>query len=205
MKRNKGAFTLIEILIVIAILAVIAAILFPVMQRAKRNANAASTISNLRQCYVAMTLYLSDDNFAMLPVGDSAEYMLKDAPTHDNLDYWNKRGQMSLGSPLIGSYAYVRAVHPLESKEAWDGWWGDQQPKHKAIMISVFSGLEGVGYEFNQFNEVVPKDGVWPTKYHCLLADGSIHLGHIPTSFTAKEVGQIGMNFGWTTLFARKP
>ena len=47
--RTKSAFTVIDLPVVIAILAILAAILFPVFARARENARRSSCQSNLRQ------------------------------------------------------------------------------------------------------------------------------------------------------------
>jgi prepilin-type N-terminal cleavage/methylation domain-containing protein len=57
---NKKAFTLIELLVVISIIAVLAAILFPVFARAKEAAKKTQCISNLKQLGTAFSLYASD-------------------------------------------------------------------------------------------------------------------------------------------------
>ena len=54
------AFTLIEILVVIAIIAILAAILFPVFGRARENARRASCQSNLKQMGIAIAMYRED-------------------------------------------------------------------------------------------------------------------------------------------------
>ncbi|MEI8282050.1 MAG: type II secretion system protein, partial [Armatimonadota bacterium] len=58
----KKAFTLIELLVVITIIAILAAILFPVFARAKAAAKQSVCISNLRQIGSAMTLYMGDND-----------------------------------------------------------------------------------------------------------------------------------------------
>jgi prepilin-type N-terminal cleavage/methylation domain-containing protein/prepilin-type processing-associated H-X9-DG protein len=57
---TNRAFTLIEILVVIAIIAILAAILFPVFARARENARRASCQSNLKQIALGIMQYTQD-------------------------------------------------------------------------------------------------------------------------------------------------
>ena len=60
MLGTRKAFTLIELFVVIAIIAILAAILFPVFARARENARRASCQSNLKQLSLGVMQYSQD-------------------------------------------------------------------------------------------------------------------------------------------------
>ncbi len=64
---KRGAFTLIEILVVIAIIAVLAAMLFPVVSQARERARMTGCLSNARQLALAVHAYTQDFDEALPP------------------------------------------------------------------------------------------------------------------------------------------
>lgn len=56
----KRAFTLVELLVVIAVISILAAILFPVFARAKAAGKKAACLSNVRQIQMALAMYVTD-------------------------------------------------------------------------------------------------------------------------------------------------
>ncbi len=61
MTKRRRAFTLVELLIVIAIIAILAALLFPAFARARENARQTSCTSNLHQIGIAVQMYRADE------------------------------------------------------------------------------------------------------------------------------------------------
>ena len=83
----KRAFTLIEILVVVGILAVLAALLFPVFFHARKAARLSACLSNLRQLGLAVQMYENDSD-GHLPAEDPQMVLFgrgKAAHTHNPL------------------------------------------------------------------------------------------------------------------------
>lgn len=67
-QKSRAAFTLIEILVVIAFISILAAILFPVFALARENARKASCASNLKQIGIAAMMYSQDYDERVVPL-----------------------------------------------------------------------------------------------------------------------------------------
>ncbi len=70
-KLRLSAFTLIEMLVVIAIIATLAALLFPAVSSMQERGKATQDLSNLRQVGMATQLYLNDNDECFFPADRS--------------------------------------------------------------------------------------------------------------------------------------
>jgi prepilin-type N-terminal cleavage/methylation domain-containing protein/prepilin-type processing-associated H-X9-DG protein len=84
MSRTRGAFTLVELLVVIAILAVLAALAFPAVQEYAERGKVVKCVQNLRTLGAALNLYLAENDGQMPTMLLGREKITDDAPVIDN-------------------------------------------------------------------------------------------------------------------------
>ena len=85
--RRRG-FTLLELLAVIATIAILAALLLPILGRAKMKAQRTACSSNLRQLGLAWVMYYNDNAGALVP------------SSPDSPDVW-VQGDMSISNQAV--------------------------------------------------------------------------------------------------------
>ncbi len=105
---RRSAFTLVELLIVIAILAVLAAILFPVFARARENARRTSCQSNLKQISLGALQYIQDYD-ERFPLGVTANGLNNYSTSFDLMQPYLKSPQIGIcpsdgGDPDVNLY-----------------------------------------------------------------------------------------------------
>lgn len=66
--KRKTAFTLVELLVVIGIIALLISILLPALSKAREHARAAACLSNMRQIGIGMIMYANENNGLVVPI-----------------------------------------------------------------------------------------------------------------------------------------
>lgn len=80
--RNKKGFTLAELLIVVAIIAVLVAISIPIFSKQLEKARDATSVANLRSAYAeAIAAYMSDDTAGSHWTSNSVHHVWINKPT----------------------------------------------------------------------------------------------------------------------------
>lgn len=82
--RPAAAFTLLELLVVIGIIAILAGFAYPVYQRTVAGGRAAACLSNLRQLGVGLNAYLNEHEMRMPALKIARESKQDDVPVIDN-------------------------------------------------------------------------------------------------------------------------
>jgi len=84
-ENNRRGFTLVELLVVIAIIAILAAMLLPALSRARVQARSMQCVNNLRQLYLANTMFAAEHNGHYVPAApDMFDFLLPGAPPDHN-------------------------------------------------------------------------------------------------------------------------
>lgn len=108
--KHKQAFTLIELLLVIGIISILAAMLFPVFLKVQGRARQTACASNLRQIGIAITLY-AQDNDDFFPYGVDPEDKYTEAwKDAGEGEYWPQIKQYPLLNDVLQSYTGSRQI-----------------------------------------------------------------------------------------------
>lgn len=176
--RGKGAakdknrnFTLIELLITIAIIAILAGILLPSLNKARKSALAIKCVSNQKQCGTLIGMYTGDHNgYFLVQVPEAAGWYFK--PCHNkqnggmgykfgtwgrilaNAGYTDERNKTFVCSesqiPHDANEAYFENTYGVNA----DGWWNGRV--HFYNNYQVF-GLGNENFKIMNLEKSIPE------------------------------------------------
>jgi len=116
--KRSSAFTLTEIIVVIAILIILAAIASPYMAKAKRSAQIQSSLSRLKQVYLAVKLYQMDSDGHVM-YGRREEMGL---PSRHDINHW----MFARSTSKYPTSMFLSACggHPSDTTIGFTYWFG---------------------------------------------------------------------------------
>lgn len=128
--RARSAFTLVELLVVIAVIAIIGAIAFPVFQRSVEGARATKCVAHLRQLGAGLSLYLGENNMIMPTLKAGRAALTDDVPVIDN---------------TLDKYLKDKAVFACPSDDVWAATTGTSYNWNNALNGQSATNLNFLG------------------------------------------------------------
>ena len=130
-KERKNRFSLIELLIVIAVIAILVGLLLPSLKRARDKARSIACMNNQKQNFLAWTMYAdSYDGFAVKCYGN--DFIFPEEPDWSSGRYWGdvllylgfvQSGRQLLCPALpISTYASQLIVKARPGKYTWENY-----------------------------------------------------------------------------------
>jgi prepilin-type processing-associated H-X9-DG protein len=147
--RARPAFTLVVLLVVIGLIALLAALLFPVLLSARNAARRSTCVSNLKQLGVAFLLYAADHDDTLPLAGGSsavvAAWIDYDSPGERGGIYpyvrqFSKTGpsvyRCPSGRPDTSNYTAVSSTYAMNDYlRPWHGTWPHNVP-HEPLSLA---------------------------------------------------------------------
>lgn len=113
MRRNKIGFTLVELLVVMAIISILAAMLLPALSRARAQARSVACRSNLKQIGYSTGMYQTDYD-ELCPSGNNVSFPF------DIVSGWHLYSGTDVGDSVYAHPLQILAYHGY-AKVGWHG------------------------------------------------------------------------------------
>lgn len=155
-------FTVLELLIVVAILGILASLLMPALSRARNNMKRATCLNNLAQIGKGVAMYADDFNHVLFPIGDQPDAAVNGAVVYEWTAY----------NPLMRGYVGLKNAPSLRDKlfacpaDTFCYWGTNGATSFLRQGLHLQPGANFSSYAFNAGNAVFRTtrqfDGMFP-------------------------------------------
>ena len=128
LQRRRQAFTLVELLVVVAIVAILVGLLLPLLGRARENARRVKCAANLRQLITAIQMY-AHDHRGYFPGSGIARGLFYRSPHEADWIYWQADRNLAespvaryLGSPVDPNVYRCPSDDTVDSRRLAPTW-----------------------------------------------------------------------------------
>ena len=206
--RANRAFTVIEMLTALAIIAVLAAISLPIISAAKASGHQAEQIAKMREGVVALRLYAEDNGDYPIDYSTSKKVFMELQPCAA-YDPWNPNCKLEEKEPRLGSWGYVRLVSRFRNEADWQREFSEIG--NRPLLIS-FLFARRVPKRFE--GEVPPRFDYDPPNFRQITyampdvlltarEDGSVRRTQHRTCVSTGPNSEICQIMTWTSIFSK--
>jgi prepilin-type N-terminal cleavage/methylation domain-containing protein/prepilin-type processing-associated H-X9-DG protein len=191
---SRRAFTLVEILVVIGLIAILSAILFPVFAQVRKNARSVACVSNFRQIGLAISMYAGDfddhypngtDDGRVISCGKpfysqesdlktlkKSIYSLLKSYTSNNSYIWRcpQDTGIARGGVCYDANNTIIESNTVENKSLFQG-------RGNSYFYRVELGYRGIQYPASGYNSARPRTEIGSAKTGILIDAGPFWHG----------------------------
>lgn len=158
--RSGRAFSLIELLVVVAVIGLLAMLMFPAIEKARQKAAGTHCLNNLRQLGLGWQMYADDNSGALAPNwGNGLAGMDENSPSwvagvmdytaspqNTNVNYLINPGvgDRPYGA-LLGPYTKNHQIYRCPADRSWVEIDGQRHSRARSVTMNMYTGANWLG------------------------------------------------------------